>query len=390
MQRRLAFIFSFFIFNACHAASFIGISDIHLNPFFSCAKQKKQHCKVAALLMHFPVKQWPHFLLKADHGRLPYYGQDSNYTLVKLTLKKASQIAKQKHANFVLVTGDMMAHKLQKQFANAYPYTNQKQYQTLVLNLYKLLRNEFQHYFPNIPVYFSFGNHDSLAGNYKVIPNGLMLKSIATTWAPLLRNKQNESVFKASFPKGGYYVATLPNATPLKLVSLNSVLFTNRQPTKAMTTAAKTQFVWLNGVLNDIQSHHQAAWLAMHIPPAINSQHKLNDHNWNQQKNTHLFWGPNDIINMMKLLNRFQQQIHAIFTGHLHIDGQQEFSLPNGMIMNSFIPAVSPIIHTDPSFKVFHYQEKTARLESAKTYRIKLKKGPFTPAWIQDTWRLNP
>ena len=366
----LILLLSFFI-PIC-ANSFIGISDIHLNPLFSCEQHKQRPCKVAVLLTHYPANQWPTLLSVADQGRLSYYDQDSNFTLTRLALQKAAQVARQQRIKFIILGGDLLTHDFRKQFYDAYPKAKPKQFTQFVLNTFLLLRNECRHYFQNIPVYFTLGNNDNIAGNYIVEPNGLLLHVLAKQWAPLLLNSKNERSFQKTFPKGGYYIISLPNKTPLQFINLDSVLFTNKSPTIQMKEAAQIQLIWLSSTLYKIQTQHHIAWIAMHIPPAVNYQHHLNENNWDIKEKSELFWKKQDVRILFSLLRKYHKLIQVILTGHLHIDGMQSIVLPEGTIINSFIPSISPNINTNPSFKLYQYDEKTGVLTDTQTFSISL------------------
>lgn len=189
-----------------------------------------------------------------------YKGADldkpSFVTLVSKLSNELSQLPEM--PSFIVVLGDLPSHNAGSRRADTLRYVYQTFYEQL----------------NPMPMFFSFGNNDSLErnyGNFKYRGNSAyeILKSVTGkggflssgtscpfTNQPCVSNK-NETY--------GYYSAYIGDH--LKLISLNSVTFVSRPSFSPSRAGDKEQLQWLRNEIKQSQANKEQVILTMHIAP---------------------------------------------------------------------------------------------------------------------------
>jgi sphingomyelin phosphodiesterase acid-like 3 len=239
---------------------------------------------------------------------------------------------------------------------------------------FSLLKNFAAQFTPEIPIFFVFGNHDSLPAvwgqfystesysgfhsPYEIAQgegwvNGFLstgvkcgVTSTATTTIAAATHKA-----KASTPciinenkTYGYYSAYLQDK--LRMIALNTVLFT---PQRIGTTEADAvaQLNWLQTELQSAASNQESVLLVSHVPFG------------DDLGSTNNFWVASDQTTFLRLLQTYQKNIIGILAGHTHREESkivQDGAANNKNIALLMIAAeLASISANAPSFRTIYY-----------------------------------
>ena len=167
-----------------------------------------------------------------------------------------------------------------------------------------------------------------------------------------------------TFPFVGYYAV---DVTPgLRLLALDSVLFSNKVRGQALRYAAERELNWLHQQLLLARQQQQRVLIAMHIPPG---------------KDLYLF-SSIKLFRMLDLwqvqyekrfnseLSEFAPQIAGILTGHLHMDSLHTLLKRDVKINAISVPALSPIFGTQPAFSVLFYSSPNYQFTDRELFTI--------------------
>jgi predicted phosphodiesterase len=219
---------------ACDATFFI-ISDLHLNP---------------ALKAAMPLTP------SRDGTDLDI----NTFNLFFDRLKNHSQKAK---INGVITLGDFVGHGTS---------TNARE------NISRFLYEKFEHF--ELPIYYDFGNNDSLVGNYQAYEKDgkspyRLLKSINPALTSgfvdseniaFCKDEQKTPCLYHQTPSLGHYSVYL--APGLRLISFNSVVLNGDHLTNDQQDAAAA-LNWLRDEFSDSLQAGDSVLLAMHVPPGV-------------------------------------------------------------------------------------------------------------------------
>src|SRR3990167_2330784 len=383
----IGFVYINLFFIQSHAARendllrFISISDIHFDPFITCYREKTgKPCPLIGKLQRAPIEEWAELFMQYDTDP-PYYKLNTNYPLLNFALTVAKNIAKQNDAQFILVLGDFIGHDYQKYYEKYSMDYSESGYQLFFKKTLEYLTHELTKAFPNIDVFPVIGNNDSYYGDYIFHRNGEFYNVLQSIWISLIKDKTNRTLMKTSFLEGGYYVAEIPHHPDLRLIVLNTVLFSNRAIGRGINQAAWEELNWLHKQLELAHSKHQHVMIAMHIPPGVDIYASLE---------FRLF----RLLDLWKLeytkrfeseLREFASDILIIFAGHLHTDWFQVLTLNNiHRIPITGTPSVSPIYGNNPGFKLYTYSAKSQRIVNFETYSYSIHTNHL---WQRESYR---
>lgn len=331
------------------SVNFISVSDIHFDPYFSCPRLLTRPCPLIQKLRQSPASVWSKLLAKYD-TKLPRYRFDSNYPLLDSSMQFARQLAEQKQAKFVLILGDFLGHHYRQNYRHYSRDYSIEGYQSFVTKTFEFLTNELLQAFSNIDVYSVVGNNDSFQGDYYTEVNGRFFKTIQNIWMPLIKDPKNKAAMVTTFHEAGYYsIHVRPN---LKIILLNSVLFSTKAKGKFVSYAAEQQLKWFHHELQVAKKQHQKVFIAMHIPPGIDVY---------ATSQLRLFrivelWRTNYTEAFENELKEFASEILGVFAGHLHSDWFQVLTLNDvHRVPMLGTPAISPIYGNNPGFKLYTY-----------------------------------
>lgn len=239
--------------------------------------------------------------------------------------------------------------------------------------------------FPNTPIFYVFGNNDSIKQNYGLFstsnsPYNLAMKN--GFWkngflsSGEFCNKNNKSLPKniSRFPcianeniKNGYYSALIN--PQLKLISLNSILFSMQRATNT-DKHALDELRWLHKELAQAKINNQKILLAMHIPPGLSI---YNNASFWKTKNADLF---------LEIVSEYHEIIISILSSHTHKDEMKIIKNQNGDIISGIFstPALSTAFGNSPGCKIFQLSKNTNGwyLHDYQTYQfLKIKSQIF-------------
>lgn len=353
---------------------FIVVTDIHFSPFASC---QSTPCSLIKNLTDANIQQWDSYLDKAsEKNAISTYHQDTNYPLFLLALKGIHQAYQDEKPRFALELGDFLGHDY---LENYQKYTGSNtNYNVFVKKTLAYIAYKLHQAMPTIAMYPVVGNNDSYHGDYNVTPDGAFFMDTASSWKHyFLLTASQKSAFADEFPTAGYYTEEL--AHHIRLIGLNSVLFSTKCKGTNLQGAATQELKWLKSQLAEAATLKQHVILMMHIPFGINAYLTLKSKTLTPTP----FWNSTTQATFEHLLKTYHQNIIAILTGHLHIDGYMLYN--NGstskqsLLPETITPAISPLFGNNPGFKVYTYNLQRHILSNFKTYYLNLNNK--TPNW---------
>ncbi|MHB1220757.1 MAG: metallophosphoesterase [Gammaproteobacteria bacterium] len=321
---------------------FLGLADIHFDPFVNCDSSGGR-CPLIAKLKTAPVNEWPN-LLAAAHINSSHIGQDTNYTLLRSALIKASKKAQEENAQFVVVLGDMLGHEYRNDYRAYSGDRSYAGYVTFTNKTMAFLTNELGAAFPDKSVYMVVGNNDSYSGDYVSRPREQFFQDTASMWSRLIKNPANKANMQKTFSIAGYYTVQLN--PQLRLLVLNTVIFSHKAVGRGSEQAAVSELAWLHQQLESAKANNERVLIAMHIPTNIEVY---------AMSRIYLFkilglWKSSFREAFQADLKEFAPQIVGVLSGHIHFGW---FHINQDHIPLSGVPAISPIFGQASKFKLY-------------------------------------
>lgn len=349
------------------AYHFLALSDIHFDPFLSCVH--KIPCPLIQKLRLVPAAKWEKILAEADHTK-PDYRYDTNYPLLTAVFTFTKTLSVKHPIKFALVLGDSLGHDYRRYYKKYSADKSSQGYQSFVRKTLEFLTAELAAAFPNISVYVVAGNNDSYQADYVLSPYGAFFKETAMTWGSLIKNTVNRVSMEKQFSIAGYYAIDLDNQT--RLIVMNSNLFSRQAKGKNIASAANDELKWLHRELAAVKANNQKAFVAMHIPEAIDIY--LSPY-------TRLFtlstlWKTTYIQRFRAEVGKFSGNIAGIFSSHLHTHWIHIIAFHHHDIPMIGTASISPIFGNDPTLKIFTYSSQLGQLTNFITYDYVLKAQP--------------
>ncbi|WED44247.1 metallophosphoesterase [Legionella cardiaca] len=334
MKKNTAFLFFLFIFLLCPIAvtaqysdkesNFLVISDIHLD-------QASTHVMDISPL-------------KADRNNDLDYPSFEKLILDVENNIKNGVVAQPK---FILILGDIAGHM-------RYSQQSASENEAIV---FRVLKDTF----PDIPIFYTFGNNDSPKTNYGPFTDSSRgeynspyeIAKYAGGWSDgFLSVGTMCAVSKAEhYPCiitentiSGYYSAYIESH--LQLISINSVLFSPSRKTTKQEAAEQLQ--WLDKQLERAKNNHEKALIIMHIPPGNNIQ----DHSG--------FWLGEEQTAFLKTVNQYQQTVIGLLASHTHAE---ELKIIKDRSQNNIagvylVAGLSTSHGNEPSVKTFYLSQE--------------------------------
>lgn len=347
---------------------FLTLADIHFDPFVAC--HQRVPCPLIQKLQKASVSEWPQILRAYDNTQAQYK-EDTSYPLLASALEAAKAAAIKQNVQFVVVLGDFLGHEYRECYKLYAQDKSRAGFQSFVRKSLSFLTNEINQAFPNINVYMVVGNNDSYYGDYAVVPRSQFFVETAQTWASVIRDKTSRAAMLREFPEAGYYAITLPDQPSLRLIVLNSVLFSYKSYAKHADEAANQELIWLQQQLTAARDQHQQVLIAMHIPAGIDIYATLKFRLFRLIE----LWKRPYTVRFEAMLREFSPEVIGILAGHLHSDWFQIMTLSNAnAIPITGTPSISPIFGNNPGFKIYTYMPAKRRLENFDTYYYPFKK----------------
>jgi hypothetical protein len=215
--------------------------------------------------------------------------------------------------------------------------------------------------FPYTPIFYTFGNNDSLERNYGPFKttdrpdqykspydvaklNGGWIDGFLSTGIICENKKNNFPCIISEDTTNGYYSAYLESN--FRFISLNSVLFS---PNRVQVTEqdAMDHLQWLEDQLKAAWNNQESVLIAMHVPPGNN----VYDHSH--------FWLPKEQVTFLKIIKKYQHIIIGLLASHTHAEELkviQDASKKN-ITGVYFVAALSTSHGNEPSVKTFYFSK---------------------------------
>lgn len=286
---------------AAPSGTFVWISDPHFTPFYPYSCWTKQGGKpITAMLEQLVDRGTPASPRWKEHTEwgavfsqfgpqsdaYSERGSDTNDKLLQEVLSKAGETVP--NPDFVLLTGDMLGHGFGCDYADLAPagMNTPAAYASFVAQTIKYLGLSLRSRFdtaPRPPVFATLGNNDANCGDYDLHldhPGSTFLADTAETFLDYFMpgmSAAERQAFHATFDRGGYYTAAVPNAGGNRLIVLNSVPFMCTYPYKDEASFPPTRQSCAASPIVDAAAQLRwlaseggqpgRAWIAAHVPP---------------------------------------------------------------------------------------------------------------------------
>ena len=346
------------------------VGDIHFDPFHDPAKVPQ--------LIGAAESQWSTILaapaspdqqqaFASLQRKCPTRGVDTSYALLQSAL--GAMRTKQPDAQFVTVSGDLIAHSFFCRYKAILPESTQSDYQAFVLKTLSFVTGVLRASFPAVPIYIALGNNDTPCDDYRLDAGSDFLSQVGkiiTTGLPL---SQQQQALQA-FAEGGHYSLTMPAPVrDTRLLVINDLFMSTHYRTCAGTpdvTATTAELAWLREQLNQARQSGQKVWVMGHIPPGIDLYSTV----------THLRdvcgTGAADMFlssdALPDLLVEFGDAVRLGIFAHSHMDEirllEPSGGTPGHSVAIKVVPSISAIDGNNPSFTIARVNPSLAQLQN--------------------------
>jgi len=403
-------------------AELTSTSSIIQSPFYVCVNSYKRCIKVEdKYQLDIGVLDNDTFIAISDmHVGIGnksniVYGQDTGFNLWQASLDELSSLIDSQAPKFILLAGDLPQHadrsKLQTNIAAVLGN---------ISGLPAIVNN-------NIPVFYAFGNNDSLVSNYgpyydgkhnlfyldpdhespavkgwptlNANPDCAVSPHFACTYTSTSPMPPEHASDMANVATGdGYYSAyPLGSEVPLRLISLNSVLFTRHifygcDPVKQQDSV-QAEMQWLSEQLAQANANNESVYILMHIPVGKDAFYNHGGDMWNNtlfidnipNAGDHLLF--RDAF--LALTTFYKSTIRAIISAHTH-ENELRALYPDQHLMQMDIldvglPGITPNHFTNPGMQVYLY-DRSFKLTEAKTFYTTPIPGTWTAYSFQNDY----
>lgn len=328
------------------------------------------------------------------------YGEDTNVPLWKSTLSEITTLINHQVPRFIVFTGDIPDH------GPDFPQPNPNQQQDIMVvltdlsNLEAIKKN-------NIPIFYAVGNNDSLITDYgeffdasqnhnlfyldpehsspakrgwptlNANPDCSRSPTFACTYTTTSPMPADHASDMANVQIQGYYSAyPLGSTIPLRLISLNSVIFSRNYlypnvGSQTQLNEAQAEMDWLAAQLDSAEKLHESVYIIMHIPVGMDAF--SNQAPYFDLWNTTLKLRGNMYFRdyFLAIVTAHKNIIRAILSGHTHEDELRGLypnqSLQSMDVLDVGIPGITPNHKNNPGIQIYGFN-KSFQLTNVKTY----------------------
>ncbi len=251
------------------------VSDIHFEPFADPGK--------AAQLAAAPSGEWDAILAapatadaasgfaKLQQG-CATRGADTSYVLYQSSLHAIR--AQASGAKFVILSGDLIAHKFSCKFSTVFPNAKPGEYKAFVEKTIAYVLSELRTALPGVPVYAALGNNDSDCDDYQLDANSAFLKDEGEMFVADMQGAEQARARETFAAEGDYSVSLPAPVENARLLVLDDLFMSDRYETcggKADPAPATAQIAWLEQQLKEAREKKEKIWVMSHIPPGVDS-----------------------------------------------------------------------------------------------------------------------
>lgn len=370
--RVILFFIFYLLLTTCYAQSdkfdFIALADIHFDPFTNCVGKKP--CPLIEKLRNSTAGQWPAILVQYDI-KPQEFKKDTGYRLLTSSMTAIKQVANTSHPQFMFVLGDSLGHEYRAKYKRYSSDASASGYQSFAHKTFEFLAKLIATNFPDTDIYTATGNHDSYQGSYYTKTSGQFFADQAVLWSSLIKDPSNQIAMQKQFSYAGYYSLVLSNPKNLRLIMLNTNLFSYKAKGKNLDAIATQELNWLHAQLQIAKNAHQRVFITMHIPQGIDIY---------ATTHTKLFtlirlWKPPYIQRFETELKQFSPEVAGIFAGHLHRNQFQILTYDEHEIPVINVTSISPIFGNQPGFRNITYFTNPIHLDDVATYSFPIGGG---------------
>lgn len=330
--------------------TFLVLSDIHFDPFADRDAFSK--------LRSAKVEEWESILRSSPTQTFSQYGNDSNYPLLAASLEAARKYGSKQHFDYVVVSGDYLAHNFQAKYQAA--GGQQNEFPEFVIKTMIFVSRTVQQAFPSLPVYGSLGNNDSVCGDYRLTPGGPFLAAVAREWKAVAAN----SLASRDFADGGYYALPHPTVPRHELIVLDTTFWSANYEDACSKTPGEpgtAELNWLRRKLQQLRREKKTASLIMHIPPGIDGYNSARAGSCGQVTS---LWKPSYSSDFLQIIEANKGLLRDGYAGHMHMDDFRVVTDKTGkpFFQMHMVPAISPVYNNNPSFEIALYNKSNGNL----------------------------
>lgn len=254
---------------------------------------------------------------------------------------------------FIIFLGDMVRHKR----------NGPTDAVTDLKAVFTALNSFATQFTPAIPVFFVFGNHDSLSdvwgefyspqayqgyhSPYEIaLDNNWKDGFLNTGKICDLKNGFTEPCINSENTQFGYYTAYL--RANLKMIALNTVMFT---PERIGTTEqeAMDELTWLENELRIAAAQHESVLITTHVPFGSNLDSKAAN------------WVTTDQNRFLQILNTYKNTIIGMLAAHTHMEEAkivQEALTKKDVAVLTYGASLCTLSGNAPAFKTVYFGSK--------------------------------
>ena len=310
----------------------LQITDIHYDAFYQ---------ENATVFCSYPLccEEKASNYSRIKSGKFGYMNCDTSKNLLISFAEKAKEL----NPDFIIWTGDNAEHN------------NWNSSQQNVYDATTTIKNIFDEYFQNIPVFPVIGNHENYPNDLWDLDNTIIFEKLADIYKSYFLEEEAYETFK----KYGYYTQKLPS-TNLRIIVLNCIYCSsvNYNFLSTSHTEAKKEFIWLEQILRNAENNNEYVYIIDHFP--INSGYMLYECS----------------KRLRALFDRFDYIIRGYFSGHEHVDyfsAVRAYFEPRPIInINYVAPSLTTNGNVNPSFRQYIIDSNTKNIIDYEQYRLNI------------------
>uniref|UniRef100_A0AC35U2V0 Sphingomyelin phosphodiesterase n=1 Tax=Rhabditophanes sp. KR3021 TaxID=114890 RepID=A0AC35U2V0_9BILA len=341
----------------------LHLTDIHVDRDYAVGSEANCGHEKLINTDYFCCRDYPSDrfeIKKKSDVEAGYWGSPYNCDIPLYTFINALEhISSTEKFDYIIVTGDLEAHDI-------FDYTRDK----TTFNM-KNLTSYLNEYFPNTPIYQTLGNHegvpmDAVASRANMDPEDYakrgpqwLYNSAADAWKRDLPSTTQQTIKRT----GSYATKAFDK---LKIVSINTIYCSMFNMYNYLNqTDPDGTLAWLTNELVESEANGEKVHIITHIPAG--DDYCLKGYSFN----------------FYKIVNRFENTISAIFTGHTHNDHFEVFydeaddtKRPTNVIW--IAPSLTTYSFSNPAYRVYtidgDYDDSSFTVLEAQTYFTELEK----------------
>ena len=346
------------------AGIFLMLSDIHFDPYAAPRIMEELGAPLR------PGCQTSAF------GAFAKFGSDTNYVLLKSALDHAAATAAagRFHFDYVMVTGDFLAHNFDTRYGECVGGGDEA-YRKFASDTIRFVDGMIAQALPGVPVFAALGNNDSDQGDYSE-PSRFFLQNVGQEWSRMWGEVPTEirGAALASFGRAGNYALPHPTVRNHELVILNTNWWgdSHASACSEMDPDPGGQLQWLADVLGRVKSAGGTATLIMHIPPGIDAMKSSTGP-------PRSLWTESCTQKLIAELTNFP--VREIYAGHIHRDDFRLVRDPEGRPLCTvhILPSISPVYLNQPAVEVGWYDKGSGELQDYAPLVLNI--GDPKPGW---------